>query len=222
MILGIFSLAVLIYFIVIARKDTRETTAHSENENRGNLIKVLKSYEAWILAIIMFLYVGNQSGLTMWLPMYMQNYLKVDPFLASLSLSILWVGIIIGRFACSYLTQKYKDFFLIRWGSIIGGGILLGALLLKSPIILIVSLGFVGLFTGAIFPLVIESASKWFPNNAGTVTSMIYLTLNLAMMFFPWFIGLLADYYDFQWAFIFASIIILTIFGVTFLVREEV
>ncbi|MFW6309185.1 MAG: MFS transporter [bacterium] len=222
LILGLFSLVVLVFFIIVSRKDKKEVAVNKNGENGGNLLTIIKSYKAWILSIIMFLYVGNQSGLTIWLPMYMESYLKSDPFLASLSLSILWVGIIIGRFACSGLTKKYKDFFLIRWGSIIGGGILLGALLLKSPVILIFSLGLVGLFTGAIFPLIIESAAKWFPDNAGTVTSMIYLILNLSMMFFPWFIGLLADNFDFQWAFLFATGIMLAIFFITFLVKEEV
>lgn len=222
MILGIFSSAVLIFFIKISRKDKSEKAINKNGKNGGNLLKVFKSYKAWILSIIMFLYVGNQSGLTTWLPMYMESYLKTDPFLASLSLSVLWIGIILGRFACTTLTKKYKDFFLIRWGSISGGGILLLALLLKSPLILIFGLGLVGLLTGAIFPLVIESASKWFPDNAGTVTSMIYVILNLSMMFFPWFIGKLADNFNFQWAFLFTAIIMMAIFLITILVKKEV
>lgn len=218
-ILSFGCIAVLIMFIVVL-KNTSDINQKREEGQPVSLGVVLRNKNMWFLCIIMFLYVGHQSGLTVWSPMYMESFLKASPFMASLSLSIFWVGIIIGRLSCSYLSRFYTGKNLIKWGSISAGIILISGIMLTNSWVLILSLGLVGVLTGAFIPLIIDIAAGWFPHNTGAVTSMVYLTLNLGLMFFPWFIGLMAELINFQWAIMLTGIVFPVIFGFTYFIKE--
>ena len=61
-----------------------------------------------LLAAALGLYVAHQSGLTVWLPLYMEQELGAGPWLATSGVSMLWVGIVLGRFSASVVLRRFK------------------------------------------------------------------------------------------------------------------
>ncbi len=220
-LMAVLSLLGLLYFVILVKKNKKVSIVDSQNQKQVNFNIILKNKRMWFILIIMLLYVGNQASLTTWLPMYMETHLRASPVTAGLSLSMFWIGIILSRFLTTQFTRSYSNIFLIKWGNFTGGIILLLSVFLQLQWLILFNFVLVGLFTGATFPLVVDSASKIFPDYTGTVTSIIFIIVNLSLMFFPWFIGYLSDLYDFQIAFIFAGIILLLVFLLTFLIKPE-
>ncbi len=214
-ILGIFSLLVLIYFIIITRRDDKRKKNNTKKDL--NIKLILSNPQTWIFSLMMLLYVGNQSALTTWLPTYMEVYIEAPTVIAGLSLTAFWTGIIVSRFIAILYTDQYNNLFLIKWGNLAGGIILILALFSETHWFLIIAFCLVGFFPGATFALIIDSASNLFPENTGTITSLIFIVLNLSVMFFPWFVGLLADYFTFKFAFTFIGFILIFIFFTSFL-----
>ena len=220
-LVGFVSLFVLVYFIVIVIKDNKISLSISSDKNKINYAKIFGNYKARILYLIMLLYIGSQSALSTWLPMYMENYLQTTSLIGGLALSLFWIGNIISRFMASYFTQEHSNIFLIKWGNFLGFIVLFISIILQIYWLTLINVVLIGFFTGATVPLVLDIASGLFPDNNGAVTSVLFVVINLSVMFFPWFIGLLVDHFDFQIAFIITAIILLAVPLISLLIKEK-
>jgi fucose permease len=147
----------------------------------------------YLACLVMVLYVAHQSTVVVWMPMYLERVLLVDPTLAGLALSFFWLGIILGRVTCSYLTLRFPAMTILFAGSLIGGIFLAAGLLLHAPILLIVFLGITGLATGATIPLLVTIACDRFPNHTGSVSAAIFLSSSVSIMLFPFLTGFLSE-----------------------------
>ena len=125
--------------------------------------------------------------------MYLQDTLKFAPFFSSLALSVFWVGLILARLTCPRLLRLLDSRHLLLWGNFLGGLILLGGFLINIPIVLMFAVGITGFLTGATMPLLIVLGCGWYPENSGTVSSMLYLSSTFSNMFFPWAIGVVSE-----------------------------
>ncbi len=88
---------------------------------RGGAGRLLRSRDVWLLAAILFLYVVHQSGLTVWLPTYMEREMGASKWLASVGPSLLWLGIVAGRFLTSALAMRLGGRRILVWGHVAGG-----------------------------------------------------------------------------------------------------
>ncbi|MFP4661523.1 MAG: MFS transporter [Halanaerobiales bacterium] len=219
--LGYFSLPLLIIFYLTQRG--RPVIKHKKGSNgeHEHLLKLLRNKQIWVLSLVMFFYVGHQAGLMLWIPMYIETYLKSSAVIASISISIYWIGMIISRMTFSHFTRNHKNSIMIRWTSIIAGLLLLVGFYSKQTWLVIVFLAVSGLLTGAFIPLLIDIASSKYPQNTGSATSILYLSLNTSVMLYPWLIGLIAENISFQWGMIFATISLLVIYFISYTIRDE-
>ncbi len=219
--LGYISLPILILFYLSQRGKNDVKHKDSNVGEKEHLSTLLKNKQIWILSLIMFFYVGHQSGTMLWIPMYIETYLKGSAFLASLSLSIYWVGMIISRMTFSYITRNHKNSILIRWTSLIGSLLLFIGLYSKQTWVVIILFALSGLLTGAFIPLLIDVASSKYPRNTGAATSILYFSINISVMIFPWLVGLIAENISFQWGMLFATASLAIIFFFTYLMKGE-
>ncbi|MGC9313545.1 MAG: MFS transporter, partial [Sediminispirochaetaceae bacterium] len=60
-------------------------------------------------ALTLFLYVGSEVGLSSWVVYYLRTSLAFPPFRAASGLSILWMGLMIGRFANTFLSKHFSS-----------------------------------------------------------------------------------------------------------------
>lgn len=196
-ILGAICLFIMLLYIVSLKAYPESVLKIRSSAAKGRLGFIF-SREIILLCIIMILYKGHQSGINNWLPMYLQDTLKLDPFFSSLALSIFWVGLILARLICPRLMCLIDSKYLILWGNLFGGIILLGGFIINIPLVLMLSVGITGFLTGATMPLLIVLGCGWYPENSGTVSSMIYLSSTFSNMFFPWAIGVVGEATSFK------------------------
>lgn len=219
-ILGVVCIVVLVLFSVILRNAPEEIQIHSRQEKK-NILKFFTIPRMWILCIIMLLYAAHQYGLNTWLPMYMETSLGSTNFLSSLSLSVFWIGIILGRLTCSRLSLRFTPRQLIMWGGLIGGIILTLGILMSSPVMLIITSGLSGLLTGAFIPLLITIGCEWYPQNSGAISSILFLNSTVSRMLFPWLIGIIAEVFNFRLGMLITSVSLIITFFVAITIREE-
>lgn len=168
--------------------------------NFDGLLLILRSPVIWLICLIMIFYLGHQSVLSTWVPMYIESYLVASPAVSSLAISVLWLGIILGRAASAHLAGKVSAFRFLSGGSLAGAIIMSCGFLLQQPIVLVIALGFTGLFTGATIPLLVVIGCNRYPEQSGMVSALIFFSGSLSTMVFPWLAGRLADIFSFQLA----------------------
>jgi len=204
LILGIICLIIiLLYGIIVKNVHFEEKKGNSFNPKE--YLSLVFNPKVLILSFIMFIYSAHQWGLSTWLPMYMEDYVGSGQILSSIALSSFWIGIILGRLICSYISLKVNIKNMLIWCSFIGGIILTVGFLINTPFAIIIFSGVTGLLTGATVPMLVTVGCNHFPKNAGAVSSMIFLYGTYSRMIFPWLIGLVAETFNFRWGILITS-----------------
>ncbi|NMB97015.1 MAG: MFS transporter, partial [Clostridiaceae bacterium] len=196
-ILAVICAIVLVIFLIMLKQFPPVYINKSEIRNL-NFSKVMKSPAIWALCLIMITYSAHQSGINTWWVMYMQDYIKVPELISSISLSVFWIGIILGRFICSYFINYIKPKYILIWGNLSGGIILTLSIIIGKPVLLVTAIGLAGFLTGAVIPMLVTVACGWYPQNSGTASSMIFFSGSLAQIFFPWLIGYIIEGFSFK------------------------
>jgi fucose permease len=220
-ILGIICIFVFTVYIVLITVLPNEIANKNAAKKHVDFSRVMTSRAVWILCLVMVMYVGHQSGISTWWAMYMETHINVSRKVSSISLSLFWVGIILGRFICSYLTKHFKAKNIIVCGNLLGGLLLTISIIIKNPYFLVISAGFTGLFTGAVIPLLVTIACDWYPENSGTASSMIFLSGTFAQIIFPWLMGIIMEYVGFQWGILISGITLLGGFLISIAIPEK-
>ncbi len=187
--LGYVCLLVLGLFLLSTRSPHPAAPAEEVTQSGPlQVLAIVTSSRMWSLCVIAFLYL-SQSGLVVWLPMYVETHLHSSPLLGSISVSAMWVGIIIGRWGYGFLTPYIDVPTTLRWGALLGGISLITGFTLQSPGLLVLTVGLKGALTGPVLPLVLHLACSRFPTNSGAVSCLIFLSGFLGTMIFPWLLG---------------------------------
>jgi fucose permease len=201
---GITCIAVIALMPFLIKRDEKLISLNDSSITPGNPLQHMSIFGhtplIWLLCIIMFLYIGHQSILVTWIPMFMKINLSSTTTLSGFALSSLWLGILLGRLTCAYLTYRIPVIKLLMIGSLLGGLVLGLGLLSQNITLLIISLGLAGLFSGATIPLIVTIACDRYPNNSGSATALIFLSGSLSSMIFPWLAGEIADIINFSMA----------------------
>lgn len=90
LILGIVcALMIPLYIISIRKLPAKQEAAGTGKVE--SIFSLIVNPKLLILCLIMFLYFGYQSGISFWLPMYMEKGLNANPLLSSFALSAFWI-----------------------------------------------------------------------------------------------------------------------------------
>jgi len=116
-----------------------------------------------LLGFVVLFYAVHQVGTTSWLPYYLETTLGVRPAIASAGLSFYWAGIIASRFLVSRIGSRIGETRVLIWGSVFGGVVLVGSVLLASPFVAIAGFILAGVLTGATIPLTMALAHGHLP-----------------------------------------------------------
>ncbi len=198
LILGITcSLVSVTYFILLRSIYVDEKSDRSTKNT--NYLKLIRSPRLLVLCLIMFIFSGYQSGISVWLPMYMEKALFAKPFLSSLAVSLFYISVIMGRLLYSLVFKGKKAKYVIQYGCFLGGIVLAGGIMSSNTVLMTAATGVSGFLTCATLPLTITFACNYYPENSGAVSSIVLLNSVLSWMFFPWLIGFIADNASFRW-----------------------
>lgn len=146
-----------------------------------------------LLGFVVLFYAIHQLGTTSWLPYYLESTLGVSPVLASAGLSFYWAGIIGSRFVVSRIGSRIGEIRVLVWGSVFGGVVLVGAVLLASPLVAITGFILAGFLTGSTIPLTMALAYGHLPGLTGSVTAVVYGLMVIGRLIGPVSIGTVGD-----------------------------
>jgi fucose permease len=181
---AIFSVAVAIVLLILPIADV------PERENlRGRQLKAVASAHPLLLAVILastFLYVCVEGTLYVWLAKFHVDLFGAGPETAALSVTLLWTGMVVGRYLAGALTRFASPArLLVVFASILAvfvGGLALAPNLVVSELFSF----FAGFGASACWPL-ISCYTPRFPGwQAGVVFSGMMLVGTMANTVSPY------------------------------------
>jgi fucose permease len=155
--------------------------------------KVLKNPAVVLGGFTLFLYVGAEIGFSVWVVNYLEKHLAFPKIQASGGLSLLWIGIMVGRLGNSLLARKLSARTLIAGSSLLGlcSGIIF--IFLSNIVMIYTCVFFFGLAMAGTYPNTMAAINRRFPGEAGFVTGVMTLGAGLGSMLFQWLMGMTAE-----------------------------
>ncbi|MCW5824351.1 MAG: MFS transporter [Cyanobacteria bacterium TGS_CYA1] len=155
---------------------------------------IFKSPEIWTYALIIMFYVGVENGSWTWLNVYLQKAVKLSYEQGLYSVTLLWVGLCIGRALGHRLNLKFAPHKI----TFVAITLVLCSLL---ALMTIPNLGMgsmalcclLGLAFGPIFPNTLGSANSRFSSSAALVSSVVISAGAVGGAFFPYLTGSFID-----------------------------
>ena len=160
--------------------------------NRISLKTIIADKSMILIGSMIFLSVGIDIGFSYWLAEYFTTVVGSAAAFSSLAVSAFLCGVILSRLSLSHFSDS------ARIGLIITGLIIAGislVLFLNVPFILLKLLLCVlyGIGIGPVFPLLMARGTGLYPGKSGAVTGILFATISLGGMVFPFLIGLIGN-----------------------------
>lgn len=148
-----------------------------ENKASSGIISSLKITGVPLVLITFFSYCALESTAGLWASSYLCEYKGVSEETAAGFASLFYLGITAGRFVCGFISERFGDKNLIRFGlSVIAAGIMLLMLPLGSYMSSLAGLIIIGLGCAPIYPSIIHAT----PSNFGKENSQSIIGIQMA------------------------------------------
>lgn len=168
-----------------------------------------------LFLFIILVYVGIEGSLNSFLPSIFMFNSKASPYIASLSTSALWISMLGGRLAISWIVRRIS-YVPYLFGSILIGCVCLLSLTQSKTIglsfVILFGLGF-GL--SAIYSITMVYANHTFPGMERSVTSAVTAFAGIGGAVFPFIIGYMMDHYkpsQIVWLIFICTVLLLLLF----------
>jgi fucose permease len=175
---------------------------HARGTLLSNLSQVLRMRHAVLGSVSLLLYVGAEVGVSSWVVYYLQRQLGLSPAASAAGLSMLWIFIMVGRYANSILGNRFSSVFLVTVSGVAGAAGVLVFLLARSAVAAYAVLAWIGLCLSGVFPNIMAELNNRDPEHIGTVTAVMAMGAALGAGIFQWFVGFLAETVSLTVAFI--------------------
>jgi FHS family glucose/mannose:H+ symporter-like MFS transporter len=139
------------------------------------------------------LYIGAEFILNVWLAKFEIDVFSVSKTVASLAVTLFWVGLVVGRLVIVPLTRRFLASRLLMVGTGVMALFALGVALSPSTAVSMAMSFLSGLGASAAFPLILSFSAKFPAWHAGVVFSAVIMAGALGRIVFPYLIGPLAD-----------------------------
>lgn len=136
--------------------------------------RILKRPQLWLFALVIYMYVGMEVSSAAWLFTYLQKFSGLNLALASISMTILWIGLTLGRLASVFLCNRYSAARITISGMTLAATALVSLALFSGlgpatlAMVLLLGLGF-----GPIFPNTLAAANDHFRANTTTASTVV-------------------------------------------------
>lgn len=133
----------------------------------------IKQPVLWLFALVIFLYVGMEGALLLGY-LLSCKYTTLDLALASISMTVLWAGLTLGRTISVFLCGRYSSIKITLLGMALTASSLLSLACFSNlgmgtlALVLLLGLGF-----GPIFPNVLAAANEHFMPDTTTTSSVV-------------------------------------------------
>lgn len=150
------------------------------------------------LFAVAFIYNGVAYSLLGWVALFMQESAGFSAFFSISLISIFYVALTAGRFVCAAVSERigYGTTLLILAGGITATYPLV--VLSSSGLWVAVGVFLTGLSLSGLFPTALAYGSRRYPQQTGTFTGTLNVSMTLGAMIPPLWTGILAEWWSFQ------------------------
>ncbi len=200
---GYFTISLIQFFLVFVLfitlplwkiLENNDEEASNEEEKNTEKISPLKIPGVKLALVSFVCYCATESTAGLWGSSYLVNYKGLSVDAAARGISLFYGGITLGRFLSGFLTMKFNNRILIRFGQVI---CITGAVCLLLPLptyFSLVGLTLVGLGCAPIYPCMLHET----PNRFGKSASQSIMGIQMAFAyigstFMPPILGFIAS-----------------------------
>lgn len=153
---------------------------------------IFTNIRLYIFMIVLFFYVGAESSISGWIVTYIIDGLGYSSSFSQSIFSLFWIGMIVGRFTNSIISDKIDAKDIVVFSSI--GGLIMMILFLKAstPIIIGSGIFLIALMFSGIYPLTIAGANPII-NGSGSALALVTLGGGIGSMVVPYIGGKVAE-----------------------------
>ncbi|MEM2122740.1 MAG: MFS transporter [Candidatus Bathyarchaeia archaeon] len=188
--------------------------------NGETRVRHLRTLGAPILAG--FFYLSVELGVNAWLPSFVLMEKGFPMALASLSISLFWASMALGRVIVGGFVDRIGYGRLIFTASVLGSTSILAGTIADGAYIVMGLWALSGFMFGPIFPTILAWACRMIPSQRGLASGSILSIGILGAVFSPWFIGVMAELYTLGMSALYLSFSGFMIGLSTLLLREDV
>lgn len=171
-----------------------------------------------LLFMISFLYNGTATSLVSWINTYLDQ-VEFPILLGASMVSLFYLGLAIGRFACGYLSEKMgyaQVIFVCAIGSLLFYPV---AVYCSQPVIMALGVCLAGVSFSGLHPTSLAYANQLHPDMGGTMASFLSIAMTLGAMGVPWVTGFTADRLGFSMGFGLNIILLVVLVLVAWIIR---
>lgn len=177
----------------------RKPSAESHQLDFKHLGKSAFTKEMIWYDLLIAVYVAAEIGIGAWLVDFLQNVKAQSIMRSSLSLSLFFAGVTVGRLIGSFFIEKVGYHKVLWYASLASLGCL--GLGIFGPPAFAFFLPLTGVFFSIMFPTITASVSDLHQENVGTILGMLFTFAGVGGMLGPWMMGLVSDWAGVTWGF---------------------
>lgn len=204
---GLILISGIMYFCILyfvkEPQSSLGALAEKEGIEKVSLYNLMHYKGMAALCFMSFLYMGgHQNTFSVWFQTYLQTedigLFSVE--FTSVCMTLYWIGMVVSRLFCAILSQKLTPRKIIMGGSISGIFAMTVGMLLHTPLGWVVSVLWLGMSTGAIYPMTFAISCEWFPKCSARVSSLVGIFTSTGGMLCGWLVGKIAEGISFRLA----------------------
>jgi fucose permease len=165
--------AALLVAVFLLRFPAMPKASATTTAPRPSKISVLRERAILMGAIAMMLYVAAEFGASNWITLYLDKQLGFATLVATSGLSVLWLGLFVGRYINSRLALVRASSELVWWSGLLGVATGLLLLTATTPFMAYFWLFGLGLAMSGIYPNIMAELNGRNPERTGLITGFL-------------------------------------------------
>jgi len=160
--------------------------------NLASVGQILSNRAFQVFSFLIFFSSGIQNGIAYWMVTFLKDVRGFAIAIASLSLSLFFICLALGRLSTSYLITRFNEvYYMIGLLCLLAVALWL-AIIVEGHLV-IVFFSICGLAHSGVLPISLGITGRIFSQNPGTPMGMLVTASGLGAAILPWFMSLIAD-----------------------------
>ena len=153
----------------------------------------MKNGAFWALMVVMFLGSGAQLAFASWSPVFLVKIHGASPALASYSVSVFWLAVMVMRIALSKLLRDADVRRFLTMVMIAATGVTSLTFLMPGIVTMFALVACSGVLLGVTYPASLALGANIFPRYVGLLTGFLSGSAAIGILFCAWIIGPISE-----------------------------
>lgn len=204
-----FGLFVFLIFLFLTTQRISSPKYDKRRSNMEMIKRLFKEKKFLVLFFITFFGSGVQNGIGYWMVTFLEEIRSVPIAMASVSLSLFFTCLAVGRLFSSWLiTKLHEVVYLLGLMSILFIALLIAVLTPSEWAIAF--FGLCGFSLSGVFPCLLGMVGKLYSKSPGTAMGMIATGAGLGSIVVPWLMSLVSQEVNLLTGFLFFEVFVIT------------